>query len=111
MPAARCGKFTFLPKVCFAAVCASQPLMAHQAGTESAAPASAPAGGLSDVGADMAARLQRIEALAAEIARAQVRAQHHQNQSRHDQHGRAIWYPGMVQVTVLEICCGSPLSH
>ena len=58
-----------------AAVYASQPQMPHQAQTDPPAQqTSAPAGPLSAAGADVAARLQRIEALAAEIARAQVHA-------------------------------------
>ena len=52
---------------------ASQPLLSHQARTDPPAQqTSEPAGPLSAAGADVAARLQRIEALAAEIARAQV---------------------------------------
>ncbi len=60
------------------AVPAPQPQTVHQAMTGASAAAvqqqPVPAGPLSAAGADMAARLQRIEALAAEIARAQVRS-------------------------------------
>ena len=56
---------------------APQPQTAHQLMTGVSAEAvqqqTAPAGPLSAAGAEVAARLQRIEALAAEIARAQVR--------------------------------------
>ena len=56
-----------------AAVQFSHPFTAHQAQTAAAAQQMpAPAAVHSDAGADVAARLQRIEALAADIARAQV---------------------------------------
>ncbi len=67
-----------------AAVHYSHPLMAHQTRTEATAQTmSAPgAAAQSDAGADMAAGLQRIEALAAEIARAQVVKRHQSESAR-----------------------------